>query len=62
MASTLRMDEEQVHRAPGLLHDRGVVHRLQDQIVFTPQRLADVLARVISFKRPAVLGKALRVH
>jgi hypothetical protein len=49
MASTLRMDEEEAHRALGLLHDWGVVHRLQDQIVLTPQRLADVLARVISF-------------
>jgi hypothetical protein len=53
------MNEEQARRALGLLHDWGVVHRLQDQIVLTPQRLADVLACVISFKRPAVLDKVL---
>jgi hypothetical protein len=45
----LCVDEEQAHRALGLLHAWSMVHRLQDQIVLSPQRLADVLARVTSF-------------
>jgi hypothetical protein len=44
MSSTLRVDEEQARRALG-----GIVHLLQDQIVLTWQRLADMLARVTSF-------------